>query len=157
MKKLVATLAAILVTAVSYGQGQVNFENFTIPDAMIKNPNGTGVGANGKVQLFLGSTALGTPQAFEASSPGFFFAGVVTVPGAAVGSSQTFDVKAWVDAASYDAATVRGVTQTTPTSLGGDNIPPPNVIFSSFTLVPEPSTIALGILGAAALLFRRRK
>jgi hypothetical protein len=41
---------------------------------------------------------------------------------------------------------------------GGPPFTDPNLTgFQSFALVPEPSTIALGLLGAAALLLRRRK
>lgn len=47
-------------------------------------------------------------------------------------------------------------------ALGGSSSPPttnPTIGITSFSLgsVPEPSTIALGVMGASALLFRRRK
>lgn len=44
-------------------------------------------------------------------------------------------------------------------NVGGKTTPEPMIGFKSFslTIIPEPSTIALGLLGAAALLIRRRK
>jgi hypothetical protein len=44
--------------------------------------------------------------------------------------------------------------------LGGEVTPPPNLIGLTpfqFFLIPEPSVLALGVLGAATLLLRRRK
>jgi hypothetical protein len=44
-------------------------------------------------------------------------------------------------------------------NVGGKTTPEPMIGFKGFslTIIPEPSTIALGLLGAAALLIRRRK
>jgi hypothetical protein len=42
-------------------------------------------------------------------------------------------------------------------SGGPDFLDPFMTGMTAFSLVPEPSTIALGLLGAAALLLRRRK
>jgi hypothetical protein len=44
--------------------------------------------------------------------------------------------------------------------VSGAGTPPPLEGLESFSLttaVPEPSTIALGVIGASTLLFRRRK
>ena len=66
--------------------------------------------------------------------------------------------------ATYEASLIRGSSgPVTITALGGVGAPPSLpadlVGLSGFTLtaIPEPSTIALAALGAAALLFRRRK
>lgn len=111
-------------------------------------------------------TSLGA--AFHPSEPGYFDSGVVLVPGAAAGQTGSFEVRAWTGAATYDAATLRGSTSFSSAVGTWDDAasPPPlklgpDLAMPSFTVsgavIPEPSTIALGMLGAAALLFRRRK
>jgi len=163
MKKLLVALAAVLVTAVTYGQGQVQFENITINNGdpavnQIKAPNGQPLGANGRVQLYLNGAPIGPVASIESTLPGQFFAGTVTLPGVAFGTKAVpLHVAAWTDAASFEAATIKGMSGPHATDISTPPDQPLNVIFQGFTLVPEPSTIALGILGAAALLFRRRK
>lgn len=112
--------------------------------------------------------------AFHPSEPGYFDNGVLLVPGVAAGATASFEVRAWSGATAYDAATLKGsasFTQATGTwddGVGGTNPPGPksgpDLAVPSFTVgaagtpvIPEPSTIALGVLGAAALLIRRRK
>jgi len=97
-----------------------------------------------------------------------------------VGSQAAFQFRVWsANFATWDAAwaayqggdlTVKvGVngwagtglpsTVLTSTALGGGASTPPNMVgLTSFSLqaVPEPSTIALGVLGIGALLLRRR-
>jgi hypothetical protein len=98
------------------------------------------------------------------------------VTGAAPNTSATLVVKAWTTSyGSYEAAfnakdSIAQYGQATFVSkaLGGPNPtpPPPSFFtpdmapFTGFemdTSVPEPSTIALGVLGIGALLIRRRK
>jgi len=105
------------------------------------------------------------------------------VPGAAAGTVGTLIVRAWDSktGATYDTATVKGNSGAFKTDvLGGDpdgdgpGLPLPGKGmatgaadgFKSFSLVggtgggsnvPEPTTIALGALSAAALFIRRRK
>lgn len=101
---------------------------------------------------------------------GNFDAGNVgVIPGATAGATLTFELRAWTGAAgsTWENATVRGQldwSQATGTWDNAANPPatPPSVMLAlpgNLTLngVPEPSTIALGMLGAAALLLRRRK
>lgn len=129
------------------------------------NPGGFGV--------MLGSTV--SPAAnfrFNAGSN-------AAVPGTTPGGTADLIVRAWdsKSGATYDAATVRGDSgKFTSDTLGGDPdgdgpllpITPKSMAtgaangFKSFNLggtpiVPEPTTIALGALGAAALFIRRRK
>jgi len=114
---------------------------------------------------------------------GRFNLGLVEVAGAAVGSKAKLYVQVWDTSkgATYSASTLKGqsaVFETLP--LGGNNpgdpLAPKLEGFTSFSLVdssggnggnggnnggtpavPEPSTIALGALGAAALVLRFRK
>jgi hypothetical protein len=187
MKKLLVTLAALLVSASSFAQGTLIFNNRTQqgdrPITYGAGPNaGLGAGSlpGAFAQLYLVTGAAGsevftplTPTTpFRTGNAAAFFTEVnpFTVPGVQPGESARFQVRAWQGAATYDAAL------TTPTAyhgasaifaedaLGGTppggGLPVPNPTpdnLVAFQLVPEPSTMALGVLGAAALLFRRRK
>jgi hypothetical protein len=103
---------------------------------------------------------------------GFFDAQTGVIPGATPGANVTFQLKAWTGGTSYgdslntlqaesaqwSQATGSWVTDAQPPAT------PPSVTLAlpgSFAMhnavVPEPSTIALGLLGAGALLIRRRK
>lgn len=154
--------------------------------APVYMPDGTTpvTGPNFSAQLYaqLGGsfTAVGNPIVFR--SPGTAASGAwpgatVAIPGALAGTSVQLEVRAWANSfASYDAAVAGGglyglSSPFTSSPLGGDpgggglTIPDPNIVgnalainnMQSFSLVPEPSTIALGVLGIGALLLRRRK
>jgi len=80
--------------------------------------------------------------------------------------SVTYQVQAWVGGTGYGVGnTMSGVSAATTGSLGGPNPSGPAILpgtlnnFASFAVVsvPEPTTIALGLFGAAGLLIRRRK
>jgi hypothetical protein len=187
MKKLLVTLVALLVSASSFAQGTLIFNNRTQqgdrPITYGAGPNiGQGAGSlpGAFAQLYLvtgtaGSetfTALTPSTPFRTGAAAAFFTEVnpFTVPGVQPGASARFQVRAWQGAASYDAALTTpgaywGTSQIfTEDALGGTppggGLPVPNPTpdgMNAFTLVPEPSTVALGVLGAAALLFRRRK
>jgi hypothetical protein len=127
-------------------------------------------------------TAVAPTAAFpSAAGPGFFLGGSHVVPSVNTGSPAAIQVRVWNAAfATWDAAWaayqagdptakvgVNGwngtglptTTFTTP-NLGGGAVSPANLVgLTSFQLyaVPEPSTIALGVLGIGALLLRRRK
>jgi hypothetical protein len=65
-------------------------------------------------------------------------------------------------AAALPAGDPWGISQPGNITLGGGLFPPASLLgsiqsFSIATAVPEPSTMALGVLGASALLFRGRK
>jgi len=128
-------------------------------------------------------TGLATAPFATGASAGYFFGGSAAVPGVAAGSSAAYQVRVWNSStfatwalawAAYQAGNPtahvgvsgwNGVGLPTSTlassNLGGGAVTPPNLTqlsaFQLYQAVPEPSTIALGILGAAALLLRRRK
>ena len=97
------------------------------------------------------------------------------VPGVSGGANASFQVLAWEGAANstFASATIRGSSPvfTQPTGAhnplfpnqtvlnSSDGTPTGSLLFPSITLavVPEPSTIALGVLGGLGLLLRRRK
>jgi hypothetical protein len=179
MKKLLVTLAAVLVSASTFAQGTILFNTRIVGtvDAPVRRPDNTGAGPSVNGQLFLLSggnyTALTPATTFRdgsANPQAAFYviqpATAVTVPGIAAGGQATIVLRAW-EGASFDAARTGGGLwgESSPItiSLGGTpatGAPLPDAPLAGlqgFTLVPEPSTMALGLLGAAALLYRRRK
>jgi len=109
-----------------------------------------------------------------ASGPSGNVPSVVNVFTAAQGGANgpaTIQMRAWETArgASWEAAGGAGAPHVGEsailnlTATGGYGVPPATPVeltgLQGFSLrpVPEPSTIALGLLGAAALLIRRRK
>jgi len=145
------------------------------------------VGAGGSISIGLFLPGSTTPLNYSDGTPAvttgrlttapevFARTGDVIVTGGAPNSSVTLVVKAWsTTAGSYEnALNVNGAQYGQATfvskALGGTNPnpPPPSFFtpdmapFTGFeldtTIVPEPSTIALGVLGVGALLLRRRK
>lgn len=124
---------------------------------------------------------LGTTDFRTGAAGGYFLnAKSIAVPGVPAGSSATFRIRVWETAAgSYDAAEIgffRGESNdVTVGALGGTPpsgpaVPTPfladpnnaldptrNLQAFGLVMIPEPSTIALGVLGAAALMLRRRR
>jgi MYXO-CTERM domain-containing protein len=114
-------------------------------------------------------------------SPGLFSGGTRTVPGATEGTRYAFQVRAWetavygTTAAGWDAANNAAVAHKVSTGsavvdagTGGWGTPPGVAVSlaplwqtgsGSFVVasVPEPSVLALGVLGVGALLMLRRR
>jgi hypothetical protein len=177
MKKLLIALAAVLVAAASYAQGTVAFNNRVTSiglDAPIRMPDGvTGVGPGYSAALFLsGSSGANVliPSSLTTFRAGagaaYVVPSVATVAGFAAGTVANLKIRAWdTTAGSYEAALASGkgygesaefqVTLTEPPAFPADL--PATLQGFNVTIVPEPTTLALGALGAAALLFRRRK
>ncbi|MBI4659206.1 MAG: PEP-CTERM sorting domain-containing protein [Verrucomicrobia bacterium] len=174
MKKVIIALAALFVMANAYGQGTVQLNN-RIPgqvDAKVLMPGG-GVGVSDaafKAQLYAAGgadqplsalKAVPTTTAFRTGNAAGYIVPVdVTVPGIAAGAKATVVLRVY-NGAAFEGSTIFGTSNPINIDLGGAGTPPgPGSVLAGlqgFTLVPEPSTIALGILGAAALILRRRK
>ncbi|HEX7859688.1 MAG TPA: MYXO-CTERM sorting domain-containing protein [Verrucomicrobiae bacterium] len=183
MKNLLVTISALIIGLSAHAQGTIQFSTFNSArgvNAPFYAPGGTaggiGIGSLGTVnaQLFL----VGTGGAVTALTPATTFntaggaasryvlipTSNVIVPGVPAGGSATVLMRAWMGD-SYETATIRGQTAPlTVNNLGG--IPPgggaplqPAVLagLQGFEVFPEPSTLAFGLLGAAALLLRRRR
>lgn len=183
---LTCLAASLLVSTSAFGQGTVAFgnSNTSLVTAEVGGPSvptGLNSGYGGLlVALFwgvqgssadalvqIGGTASIAPLAGRFSG-GQRTTGVETAPGA----TATFQVRAWSAdlGATYAAALASGSTGWIGTSAlfnsatGGAGTPAsPAVPLSAtvpgfaVTLVPEPSVIALALLGAGALFFRRKK
>lgn len=179
MKKTLLTAAVTVACVGALAQGTVNFSS--TPSAigstqLVTDPAGTPLaGADYFAQLYMGPDAASlAPQGRAANfltggGAGYFRdTEVVVVDNVAPGASGVAVVKAWEASggASYEAALASGAltgANAAPfvQATGGAGSPPglpANLVnFTAFSLVPEPSTAALGILGAIALMLRRRK
>jgi len=182
MKSISLTAACALFAVGALAQGTVNFANrVTTATPPLDQPvyvdamGGSKAGPEYVAQLFAGTqgtavgslVAVGSPAAFRSGAGVGYWVSVtaLAVPGVAGGSVANMVVKAWeAKYATYDAAVAGGskVGMSDPfeLALGGAGVPPslPATLagLKSFAIIPEPSTMALGLLGAAVLLFRRR-
>jgi len=185
MKKLIIAAAALMVSLAAYGQGQVTVNNKIAPDIdarLTASGDAAGTSSIGKpdwtVSLFGGpvgtavtalkpledpNAAAGTALAPVAmrgaagtAAAGYFNAGSPVVPGVAAGGNAIVQLRVNGPngfTQSFDPVTVNG--------LGGGTITPPNLGLGTtpltISLVPEPTTLALGALGLGSLLVLRRR
>jgi len=131
--------------------------------AQIYWASGTGV-TESLVTTAIDNTAI----TFFAPSIGKWIPASKTFSTVGAGNALTLQVRAWdgaTGATSYDAAKTAGLTTGKSltfnyTTAASTDLPSAKVMegFQSFTMiVPEPTTIALGVLGAAGLLIARRR
>lgn len=185
MKKLIATTLASVVALGAFAQGQISFKNLNSSPAInakvfLSDGTTTLSGSQYMAGLFAGTTAANMTQVAGVAIPfltggaaGYFSGGTVTLPGIPGGAPAFFEVVAWNTAAGATFAAAKlnngpnswGQSSVFSITPGDPNGTPPGtpaflVGLTSFNLVgvPEPSSLALAGLGAAALLiFRRRK
>jgi len=199
MKKLLLTLALVAVSALSYGQGTIQFQNGNFTRATLISATGVSlgnvpVGTQLSFGLFAGADAasmsllpvgelgaMGTVAGIFLAPSGLLY----QVPGFGPASRPFLQVRAWSSQftdwrqakAAFDnnvAGTMFGETdirQIGTLGLGPSSGPGvslwqtaaqtnPNLLNPIIvrTAVPEPSMIALGVLGLGSLLlFRRRQ
>ena len=176
------TLASLALSFSAIAQ-QVSFrntENFeTVADRLVRDVTGDPlVGTHYFAQLYYGSQ--GAPQDSLApvmfppanfrdpgtSLPGTWQnGGLRTLTGFNIGDTVTLQVRAWdaTGGLSYDQAQALGRNWGQSATFTYQ-IPGQGPVFAwymdnfrSFALVPEPSTIALAVVGAGALLFLKRR
>lgn len=177
MKKILLTAVAMLAALSLYGQGNVNFANAGVG---LNSPftDATAAGARlgagtWTVELWAGadagSLALAGAAYTGAFANGYFNAGQRTVANV-TGTSAFAQVRVWDNMGgtitSYTQASgtagvrfgqssVFAITLTTAPATPATMV---NLGPVAVDVIPEPSTIALGLLGAVgALMFRRRK
>ena len=187
MNKFAYLVVASALAVSAFGQGQINLNNrglALVNDASGKPLTGTtfvaqvwyGASASTLTSSFAPSpfrasttTYPGTWNPAATGGPG----AIATLTGFAPGSTVTMQVAVWdsalagvgaAQALSKTAGT--GLSQTFTYAIPADPLAIPggmeglksfNLVAGGAPVVPEPTTIALGALGAAALLLRRRK
>lgn len=180
MKKLLLVASLLVATTAAMAQGTLNFNTRVVADgidAKCFDVDGTTplAGTDYLAQLYTGADAgslgpVGTPIAFRTGSAAGWLNGGEVATSLALNGAGFAQVKAWkaADGASYEAAEAAsgaiGASNIIPVTAGGGGNPPAlagNLIglqawSLTMTIIPEPSTIALGLLGAAVLFLRRR-
>ena len=177
MKKLITILAVtIAIPALVKAQGTVNFSSTSANHVIQITPGVAASPGSFTVGLYYGVVGSTFNQlqligpAIQNGVGGGISGGVRTtgidVPG---GQNAFFQVRAWAGSfASYEEAIANGVgavgfspifTNSTGNPTGTPPTPPANLTgwTSPIVIVPEPSTIVLGMVGAASLLFIRRR
>jgi len=177
MKKLIVMAAALMMAATAYGQGQFLFNTRDIGFGNNVTFNYNGALATGSdlfVQVLAGASAgalvpvvgtLGTDLPLNRTGAGAGytnpFSDIYTVPGMAGGTVATVGYRAYQGLSYTSATAVSPLTLATGTiSLSEPPTPPGEVQLGvqSVTIVPEPATFALGLIGLGSLLaIRRRK
>lgn len=169
MKKVLTAIAALLISVSAYAQGTVNFKTHIASDTppidfKILNSDGS-VAANAFAQLAIknGSTYIAMDGAAgTVNTAGYVSYGAANFGTAAAGSTVSMVLRAWQGAAgsTFDTATVKAESNPFNITFAVAPNPPGDLITlgtGTMTLVPEPTTLALGAVGLGALLIRRRK
>jgi len=166
MKKIIALFACTLIVTSAFAQGTINFNNTKPNKQIISDPDGNPA-TGGFAQLYAGTTAdslvaVGVPVALgEGKRAGYVSGGGVDV---GFNSPGFFQVRAWQGADTYEAALISGMSNVIGLTPGDSTAQPPGLPTNleglqafSLTVIPEPGTIALAVLGLAAFFVRRRK
>ncbi len=166
MKKLVLLLACTVIATSAFAQGTINFTNMKPSKQIITDADGAKL-EGGFAQLYAGKSAdslaaVGSPVAFyTGTKAGYFKGGVVDV---GFNGAGFFQVKAWQGADNYESALISGMSNVIGLTPGDATTLPPGTPVDlagleafSLTVIPEPGTIALAVLGLAAFFVRRRK
>jgi len=182
MKKLILIAVLLTATVATYGQGQLIFAN-TTATRITNNVTGLSAANGTRAGLYIGN--VGDPQGSltwvatavtPAPTAGLFSGGTVTLAGRAGGTTVAWQVRAWLASivyATYEEAyagalggdgtvvlgqSAMGTIVLTEPPTGASSIANNGLTAIRLSPVPEPSSIALGLLGLGAVaLFRRRK
>lgn len=165
---VIAVLGVMAMAAKTYAVGTLWLENYTADKPVFKITPGTKLAEPAFVSLWAGESAAtltqvfitGSPYSF-ADDPGYFDAGVVQL-GTLPAGNLAFQVQVWTGGRSSPELVGLSEVWTQQSGSYTPTEPPtpptgPSANLGNITLVPEPSTIALGLLGLGALLIRRRK
>ena len=166
-----SALADISVNGLTFNSGT---GNANLGAVFFDVVNGTPADNTVKVDFLFGTSAGSLTLATSVFTVqngfgGFLNAGVLNPASGTIGGGPGFyQMRAWTGGATFAdvANTKTGSSAVTAVTFGGTPIGggtplgvPDLNLHSSFaiTTVPEPATLALGLFGAAGLLFRRRK
>jgi len=185
MKKLILTASLMIAASVAFGQGQLAFANsattlvtnlvtgLTMPGSAAQDDTQVGlyigtVGDLGSLTLSGNTTNVFTTGRYSGGTRTF-----ASIPG---GTTILVQVRAWLASVSYpsyeaayaaglggDGSVLLGQSVAFNVTLTASPTTPVTLVSSGLNAiglqpVPEPSSIALGLLGLGAVaLFRRRK
>jgi hypothetical protein len=180
LASVLGTASLLVLTASSYGQGSVFFDNYDVTPYYPVTYSGSGNLAGSDVSVELGY-ALGANQttgftllptsitALNAATPGYFEGPIVTIPDY-VSGPVTFEILGWTTTGGTTFANAAFNTIGSPYTWTEASIPanpspagsfaalPGNINLTPTTVVPEPTTLALaGLGGLASLMAMRRK
>jgi hypothetical protein len=171
MKKILAFAAAVsMISGSAFATGAVSLNTYDSATPIYYLTSGTlATGSDVYAQVYYNGVAISNSDGvstFSVSS-GDFDAGYADVPGTTDGQTGvSLTLKVWKGGTSYETAEYTATvtwSQTLGSDKGAPNAPDPAALAipSSVVLtavsIPEPTTIALGMLGAAGLLIRRRR
>jgi hypothetical protein len=173
MKKLIVTAVALMVTVAAQAQGTFLFNALGANNVQFLMPDGTPIGASqGDFNVQPWVSIGGAPMvALEPLVPlnrpdGHPFLGypnpagtTYTVPGAPQGTTVSVVIRAF-QGTRFETSPIWGETSPASIQLVEPPTPPSTLPLGTqtITLIPEPTTWALGLLGlGAVMLFRRRK
>lgn len=165
-----AAYSGSLIGGNSSGTGTYQFQNGNAYELEVAAVQGSGpVGLANLIPSTIENFSTGFTTVGGTGNAGTFTSEIITVPGTSSTGSDTadFQIYAWYEGnsqyTSYSAALAAGVPSGFSDPFTGGtavapNTPPvlSNARSFNLTSVPEPSTIALGIMGASAFLMRRR-
>jgi hypothetical protein len=173
MKGLVF-LVLLGAATVCFSQGTVNFANGA---ANVDAPITNRTFSPARVQLYVGSAGIsdaallttngisGSPATLlSGGGAGYFLGNARDIDGYLPGTTVTLQVRAWATSfgSSWETAGPgRGESNLIQVTLGGGLIPTPNMVgLRGFVFpVPEPSSVALGLIGflKAAVIGTKRR
>jgi len=173
MKQVLSVLSALAVvgSASCFGAAAVNLTNYDPDQPVFYQTAGTKAGAGCYIVITIGDTVVtstgGGNGVFSLGDDAGYFDGGIGNVGPTDGATVTFTAHAWKgDATPTGWQTATESATATWTQATGANSPPnlpapaglqlPSLTITT-TNIPEPTTIALGLIGAAGLLFFRRK
>lgn len=144
---------ASLIYMVPVPPGQPLFADSRFNADLAVMMNGNWVSVPGSVAPFRGNAG--------AVANGYITGFGIAIPGFAPGTSVQLKMRGFQGPFADPAGFAYGETAPVTVTLGGGTIPVPNMDGLGpnpwvIAVAPEPSTIALGVLGAAALLLRRK-
>jgi hypothetical protein len=169
MKYVLAFMAAATVMIGSaFADGAVNLTTWDCGSPIYIFSDGRlAGGADWYAEILSGGAAIvsttpGMGSRFPVDTDGNFDAGYGLATGVPSLGTAALTLRVWKGAATFDMSNFKGTLSWT--QAVGDNPAAPTLptpaklnIPTSIIILPEPSTIALGMLGAAALFVRRRK
>lgn len=170
MKRALLALMAMFVTVGVMAQGQIFYQTKVATaniDAKIVGPAGTALGAGILVgELGYNTTSSTAPMIWTGitapvGATGYIVGGTKNVPGLADGVDAWFQIRAFDAGKTWETKTVwMGQSEVFgPIKLTALPAPPANMTgLKGFAVepVPEPSVLALGLLGLGAFMLRRR-